>query len=101
MSRWPSLSTSKTPAASNSLRPLIVCGFHLGSSAPTDAVVAKATIVQAVRRARGRVMGLLRVALGRGGQCPTGGRLSSVGIAHPTRHLAASLSDGGQRPGLA
>ena len=33
MSSLPSLSTSKTPAASNSLRPLIVCCFHRGSSA--------------------------------------------------------------------
>ena len=35
MSSLPSLSTSKTPAASNSLWPLIVCCFHLGSSALT------------------------------------------------------------------
>ena len=35
MSSLPSLSTSKTPAASNSLWPLIVCCFHFGSPART------------------------------------------------------------------
>src|SRR5262249_19253567 len=62
MSSWPLLSTSKTPAASNSLRPLIVCCFHLGSSARADAAQAKAAIVQATRTARERGMAYLRVA---------------------------------------
>src|SRR5690242_18380855 len=96
MSSRPSLSTSKTPAASNSLRPLIVCCFHLGSSARTDVAAAKATIVQAAKRARECVMGSLRVAPGRVGNAHR--REAIVGGHCPPYD---SPSDGGERPGLA
>src|SRR5438270_539753 len=64
MSGWPSWSTSKTPAASNSLRPLIVCCFHFGSSARI-VPAAIAAIDQTARMDREPVMAHLPIVLGR------------------------------------
>jgi hypothetical protein len=54
---YASLSTSNTPAASNSLRPLIVCCFHLGSSARAAEAHTTEAIAEAARRNRERDMG--------------------------------------------
>src|SRR5262245_17947743 len=78
MSSWPSVSTSKTPAASNSLRALIVCCFHFGSSAriaPVATAAIEQTATATARMAREPVMAHLLLFLGR--------------------------SNAGQRPGLA
>src|SRR5262249_26803536 len=80
MSSWPSLSTSKTPAASNSLRALIVCCFHFGSSARIGpAAITAIDPTATARMAREPVMAHLLLFLGRSNAGPRPGLAVFVG----------------------
>src|SRR4051812_976055 len=97
MSSWPSLSASKTPAASKTLFGLMSCFFHFGSPARADERLRArmARTARVVRVIEGMGAGLQGIPYGRF-QIPDGsGQRAAAGLKRPGQK--ANEADSGSR----